>query len=711
MTQRLEPLYGEIANDDTLARSAWLPAGVYEGLVPAIAGVGPWTVSLGLGANGLSRWRAQGAAGSSGAKGNPFVREDGVVQVVIAAPSAQDRIDLVVGSWSWAAGPTDPVSGLPTGVQLPAQNAVYSVIQGTPGVTPVAPTPPDPDVNGRRPVILASVYVPHTGAAVISRWEPTDFRIDFMRATTTEVEVARGTYANLKARLDAIASIQQVQAMSFQANTPSTGGGSMSVVTFTTTKSFGPAITVRSTTTIGLTESGVYELTASYRLFVSTIGTAIGACKATLTYNGSTTITLDNIADTATDDQQQVLERTFYVDPTWTDPYITLYHDGNYAGSLSGSVKFLGLPVANGPLTILNADLTGANALIESATQTWPDSVLIPLIAQNGVGALTWTVVSGGTNLDGTTDPAATIVSGNQLQLAWTVDPSAPKTWTVKLQVTDSAGTPQTTNKTISIELDPYSAPALVITSGDKSFTAPSYPYNAGFTAAATGGVTPYTWAIVGGGTTLPGAAINATTGVVSSSVSGPGTWTLELQVTDSTSGTPLVTTKTINVVVATATGGGGGGIGGCAPAGTPFGALTGDIPIETVEIGTLVRAYDDQTFLPLTAMVEEVLVYQDRALMRITTDKGQVVVSRDHRAASPGAPIGPWMQNYPPVEAMQPGMPTKWETTPGVIEDAVVLEVEDLGITATVYHVRLDKGHLFIAGGLVSHNIKAKTP
>lgn len=708
MTQRLEPLFGEAVNSDAVARAAGLPAGVYEGLEPAIAGAGPWTVTLGVDAtSGLSRWRGLGASGS-GTKGNPVVREDAAIQVAIAAPSTQPRIDLIVGYYKWVQGPTNATTGKPTGVQTSDMNAVYTVIQGTPSASPVAPVPPDPDGSGRRPIILAQVTVPTSGAAVVSRWDATDFRLPYMRAVTAEVVTARGTYANLKARLDALNAVQQIETMSIRGATPNTGGGNFQTITgYTTTKQYGSAVTPRTSSTFGLAKPGLYEIKMFHKVEnQATANTMISAVRAYLVYNGGTPELIDNQEDTPDTEVTEILYAQVYVDPAWTDPYVYFVRDGVPAGYIRGSIDYLGTPDTLAPLAIV----TGNQTFSESASQTFPDSVDIPLVAQNGVGAITWAVITSAGDQDGATDPAATIgADGQTLHFAWTADPTAtlPKTWTVKLQATDSAGTPRTVQKDITITLNPYSVAALTITSTDKSFTTSSYPYNATFTAQATGGVGAYTWALVGGGTTLPGATINASTGVVSSSVSTPATYTVELQCTDSATPTPSVVTKTLNVAVATSTSGGGGGGGGCVPAGTFFGAYTGDIPVEQVRVGTLVRAYDEDTLEPVVAQVVELQVYEDRPLFRLVTDKGELVASGDHRACAPSVRTGPWQPGYPRIEDLEPGMVVKWETAPGVVEDATVLQVKALGITATVYHVTLDRGHVFVAGGLLAHNIK----
>lgn len=790
MAQTMHPLFGEYLADTLLNKIVGMPGGLYAAGVATMTGTGPWTLQVPPNADGWMLWRTRGEL----TNGRFLIQEDTGIQINVAAPSAQPRIDLLLGIHKYVTGPMD--SGTPpqpTGLYTVLQQATYAILQGTPAASPVPPTVVNPDSLGNNIQVIAQIYVPVTGTPIVTY--PDDYRTEFLGGIGQEVVTARSTYPDLNTRLNALAAIQQVQALDFRAPFPTTGGGNYQPVTFSISKSFGPAITSRSATTIGLAEPGVYELLATARsqVIFGSINSTINAFKATLTYNGTTVVELDRADDTPGDDEDQNLIKTFYIDPTWTDPYITIYHDSSATGIISGSVKFLGQPTALGPLSILTGNqtssetnqvantsglsggsgyttapsvtfspapaggvtatgiatvtggavtgitITNRGSYPDGSTPTisfggpgsgaaatavmgnpFPDGVNIPLQAVNAVGATTWAVISAAGHQDSTTDPAATIASdGQTLHFAWTADPgtgSLPKTWTVKLQVTDSASPARTVQKDITITLNPFSVSALSITSTDKSFTTASYPYNASFIAQASGGVTPYTWALVGAGTTLPGAAINSTTGLVTSSVSGPGTWTVDMQCTDSKTPTATVVTKTINVTVATVSGGGGGGGGGCVPAGEQFALADGtSIPMETLITryvnGLVARAYDDKTFEPVSAKVVGVLVYDNRVIYRVVTDKGETRRSADDRIWIKDADKGPWMDGYMPVEFVGPGRVTKWETEPGVLEEAVILFTARESQTETVYHVQLDQGHLFIAGGLASHNIKMLTP
>ena len=239
MSQMLYPLFGAYSSDSLFALLVPGPAGVYEGLDPSISGAGGsagWTVTLAPGA-----WKTAGdPAGTSlsNAKGRFLIREDASFSFPIAAPSSQDRIDLVVGIYLYAMGPADTsvTPPAPTGAYTTDQMATYGVIQGLPASIPIPPAVPDPfNVDGHRAVILAQVYVSAAGIATPSFYWPNDLRAETFASSRDEVFAAREGAASLKARIDGIA-LTPGAAATISLGTVTTGApGSEAVITVTGT--------------------------------------------------------------------------------------------------------------------------------------------------------------------------------------------------------------------------------------------------------------------------------------------------------------------------------------------------------------------------------------------------------------------------------------------------------------------------------------------
>jgi hypothetical protein len=718
MTTFVKPLYGSSIDDSEVARAIGLPAGVYEGLEPSISGAGGssgWTASLAVStANGKSLWRTPGDV----AHGRYIVEETGPVQLNIAGPAANPRIDLIIGYHKWVAGPTDPVTLLPTGALTTAQMPTYLVVTGTPSVTPVDPAVPDPyDVNGNRAVILARVRVPVSGPASIERYAPTDLRLDYHAAIASEVVSARNIYPSLKQRIDAIGTAQLIEAAAFKGYPAATGGGNYQPVTMSTVKVYGGAVTVRDATSVNLTKPGLYEVMVVCNSVFGVRNTMLNATRIILGYNG-TTLIADEIGDTDGDDEDQTAYALVYVDPAWTTPFIRIDHDSFRGGTMRGSVKFLGDPSSLVALGIANVDISTP----VGASQTWPDSLDIALTAVNAVGAVTWSAVSGSGLSDAASDPAITF-TGSTMHVSWTADPGTlPKTYQIKLQAVDSAGTPRTVQKQIALTITAYAAIPLVINSTDKSYsrvTTGTWPTLISFAPNASGGTSPYTWAVVAGAdTTLPGVAWNAASGTFDATltydqyVAGVSTPPkVRIRCTDS-AGSPAQQEKVISYLFALTTGGGGGGGGGgCVPAGTLFELANGSIPIELVAEGMLARGYDDANMEPVIAEITKVYVYEDRPLMRLTTTMGSLVCSQDHRPYR-RQPDGEECDhgNYPPAHKLVPGDITRWEVSPGDVHEVEVVSVELLEERATVYHVTMDCGHVYIAGSMPAHNMIKKS-
>ena len=146
--------------------------------------------------------------------------------------------------------------------------------------------------------------------------------------------------------------------------------------------------------------------------------------------------------------------------------------------------------------------------------------------------------------------------------------------------------------------------------------------------------------------------------------------------------------------------GGGGGGGTGCVPAGTLLLMADGStLPIEQAEIGVEVAAWDDETLQPVSARIARTFVFEDRALWRIVTADGELVCSHDHRILQGAA----WV----PAREVVVGTPTLWRLVTGELVYSTILEAAPTGDTAAVYHVGLDRGHVYCAGNLLAHNLK----
>ena len=148
--------------------------------------------------------------------------------------------------------------------------------------------------------------------------------------------------------------------------------------------------------------------------------------------------------------------------------------------------------------------------------------------------------------------------------------------------------------------------------------------------------------------------------------------------------------------------GGGGGSGGGCVPAGTLITMRDGTkLPIETIEDGMEVMAFDENTLRPVSTHVIKLIVHDERNIWKIVTDRGEIVCSHDHRLARV---IGVNEADYPPTRDLSKEdivlitKDTGWET-------AVVLSCEPLNYTDKVYHVALNAGHIYVAGDFLAHN------
>jgi hypothetical protein len=173
-----------------------------------------------------------------------------------------------------------------------------------------------------------------------------------------------------------------------------------------------------------------------------------------------------------------------------------------------------------GPLNIGTTSLP--SGLLNAAYAT-------TLSASGGTGALTWSVTTGSLPTGLTLNASTGVISGT---------PTAAGTSACSVTVTDSAATPATTTKNVSIEVDTTPA-AMAITAASLLNGTPSTAYSQ--TLTVTGGKSPYTWSVASGALP-PSITLNATTGVLSGQMT-TGNFSFTLQVTDS-SASPIAAVK-----------------------------------------------------------------------------------------------------------------------------------------------------------------------
>jgi hypothetical protein len=204
--------------------------------------------------------------------------------------------------------------------------------------------------------------------------------------------------------------------------------------------------------------------------------------------------------------------------------------NGVYSGSLTFTPQFIGtatyaltcggtesgfaaLTATAAPLTIVTTSLP--NGMVNAVYTT-------TLTVSGGTGPFSWSIVSGdlppGLNLNTSTG----VISGT---------PTQPGTFSVGLQVTDSESTPAMVSKTLSLTIAPL---PLAISQSSLPSATVNIPYTANLTAS--GGVQPYTWALVPG--TAPAWLSLQPTGAISGTPTQAGPATFTVQVSDSNSAT-----------------------------------------------------------------------------------------------------------------------------------------------------------------------------
>ena len=219
---------------------------------------------------------------------------------------------------------------------------------------------------------------------------------------------------------------------------------------------------------------------------------------------------------------------------------ITLTSDGILSGSPTspGSYTFtLQLTDSSSNITTRTFSITVTGAL--TITTTSLSTTLVgkyysqSLSESGGTGPFNWSLTSGSLPA-GVTLSSAGILAGT---------PTAAGNFTLTVQLSDSTTpTPLTSTRTLTLTV----ASAFSITSTSLPAAPLSQPYTQALTA--TGGITPYTWTIASG--SLPAGLSLASNGTISGTPTTAGTFTFNVQASDSTPSSPQTVTANLSITV-----------------------------------------------------------------------------------------------------------------------------------------------------------------
>ncbi len=146
------------------------------------------------------------------------------------------------------------------------------------------------------------------------------------------------------------------------------------------------------------------------------------------------------------------------------------------------------------------------------------------LAASGGAAPYTWSIISGSLPAGLTLTASTGVVAGT---------PTASGNSSFEVQVEDSESHTATGNVTLDITAATLTISTLSLPNG-----VTNEPYQS--TLEATGGVPPYTWSILSGGSLPAGLTLNAGTGVISGTPTATGTSSFTVEVTDTDSDTAM---------------------------------------------------------------------------------------------------------------------------------------------------------------------------
>lgn len=204
---------------------------------------------------------------------------------------------------------------------------------------------------------------------------------------------------------------------------------------------------------------------------------------------------------------------------------------GSVTGPISFTVKVTDAEVPTAQTATAALSITISAAPLSVVTTSLPTAVdgsaySATLQAAGGVSPYTWAVTTGSLPAGLTLNGSTGVISGTPT--------SSGSTFTVT--VTDSeTPTPQTASKQLTITVNPQLS--ISTTSLAAGVVGTTYSQS----LAATGGITPYSWAVTSG--SLPsGLSLNSTTGAITGTPTGPQTGPINFTVTVTDSESPAKT-------------------------------------------------------------------------------------------------------------------------------------------------------------------------
>lgn len=192
----------------------------------------------------------------------------------------------------------------------------------------------------------------------------------------------------------------------------------------------------------------------------------------------------------------------------------------------------LSINISAATLVVTTTSLTGG-----TASTPYPST---SLQASGGVAPYAWSLQSG--NLPpGLTLSVAGAISGT---------PTSAGAYTVTFAVTDSSTTPQTANASLTLTISAAPTgptPTISLTTTMLADATLNTAYSAALTA--TGGTAPYSFTL-GNGTSLPAGLALSSAGSISGTPTTAGSTTFTVDVTDSTTPTPLTANGRLSITV-----------------------------------------------------------------------------------------------------------------------------------------------------------------